>query len=310
MSTPNRVLRSLILLCVLPIALVTGCSLTPRDIVADFDDSNQRLVEDVVARLDIESSVQAVVPDGASVALVSMERTENGDDRIQAVVEDIHVPRLLERGYRILERDADMVRRLSAEADSAGFTLVWYPERGWWSSAGAAVGATRGVGFSAANAGVESQRALGPRDELVRHQTSLDAADYLVSYRVLELGVLFGEEDRREKTIEREARARVHLRVQSTHDGAVLAAENLSASLSDSVDSRLVGKLAQFHYVPYGPGLPLSHSTGGWSGSRAVTVEQGLVGRQDADGGNETAKTILGILLTGVGAAAIIAIGS
>ena len=131
-------------------------------------------------------------------------------------------------------------------------------------------------------------------------------ADYLVSYRILELGVLYGERSKKDLTVQREARARLHVRVQAAEDGRVVHATALTVSRTDEVDRRLASTLANFHYMPYGYGLPLSESTADFPTSKRVEVRQQRASSESA-GSQTTARVVAAVLLIGMAGIAVAA---
>ena len=84
-------------------------------------------------------------------------------------------------------------------------------------------------------------------------ETQLSAAGVLISYRILEAGIVYNEYPENKNSEIREAMVRPHIRVHKTWTGEIVHATNLSSSLSDTVRQEFVNQLASFHYsfFPY-----------------------------------------------------------
>jgi hypothetical protein len=251
------------LIVIVPLALavsLSGCAtskLTPR-----FEDSNQMLLEETVGILDVGGKVSKVIPDESKIAVVSLEKPETLDHPVLALIEDQLVASLLEDGYTVLERDFDSLIRLASEKSAEHFRIIMVPSDVRVSSAGAAAGyGTYGLlssGYLSGAAGVTEISGLKSA-KIETLNTRLEPADYIISYRVLECGIVYRDASKGRK--EREAMVRLHVRVQDTATSEILFSENVMGTLEDQVDEKLVDDLEDFRYSFYAHDLPMERGT-------------------------------------------------
>lgn len=211
--------------------LMTGCAtIQPR-----FEDSNQFLLERTIDELKVGDAIRNEIPKGKTVALVSLETNGTPKPPVVAILEDQIIRSLVTNGYIVMERDATNVINLIREGDNFSMAFPYSPNV---------------IEVENANGG-----SLKPGIHL--QKTSLKAADYLISYRVLEAGIIYrqkGPEQTRspgKKT--RESLVRVHLRVANTNSGEISYAENLTGTITDQIPDSFIYPLASFHYsfFPY-----------------------------------------------------------
>jgi hypothetical protein len=89
--------------------------------------------------------------------------------------------------------------------------------------------------------------------------THLETAAYMISYRVLECGIVYRKDS--DRVNKREAMVGLHVRVQDTKSGEILHAENLRGFLEDEVDRRILDDLENYRYSFYAHDLPLERGT-------------------------------------------------
>lgn len=254
-------------LCV--VLVLGGCA---GRMEARFEHSNQMFLEQTVDEVDIGGHLRAAeaVPPGATVALVSLEKEQTSDHPAVAVIEDQMIRSLLTHGYRVMERDQDLLGRLYSERSGDRFRLAYLPSDVSIASVGGLAGyAGSGLASTRIAAGAAEATHISGlgRDTLLVYDTQLAPADYLVSYRVLECGIVYHKDSERKE--KREGLVRLHMRVQRTSSGEVLMAENIAGSYEDLVRRSLLDDLAKYHYSFYSHDLPLQR------GTRRSPVEMG-----------------------------------
>jgi Outer membrane protein beta-barrel domain len=220
-------------IAVIASALFVGCASVK--VKPTFDQSNQFFIEQAIDELNIGDALKNKIPITATVALVSMEISETLDHPIVATLEDQLLNSLLDSGYDVLERDPDILERLLHEKHEDTFSLIFTKED---------------FDYSFETVNVEPD--LSPDF----HATQLMGADYLISYRVLELGLSYREAEEKKYT-EREAFVRLHVRVQNCETGKLVYADNLDATLKDEIRTEFVQQLANFHYSFFPHEFPL-----------------------------------------------------
>ena len=266
--------------------LTTGCAVQsyPR-----FEDSNQVFLEETIAGLDLVRAVKHVIPERSRICLASMETSTTRDFPVIAMIEDGMITTLRESGYVLLERDDDMLRRLAAEGGDPGYRFLYLPSDESTVSARAGVtGVAHGLGVSYGGYGVREVERVsgGNREEALVFDTSLATAEYVISYRVLECGIIY-RPGSGTTLKEREGLTRLHIRVTDVDTGEVLFAGNVDNTQEDEIKSRDVDELSDFHYSFYSPALPVVKGTssekremekreGGPQASPAMTVLMAL----------------------------------
>jgi hypothetical protein len=254
------------LVLLLAAATLTGCA-TIR-VEPTFDLSNQVFIEKTVGQLDVVGAIRTAVPAGGRLCLVSLETPATYDYPIVATIEDALIKSLRDGGFVVLERDDEMLRRMASEGPDGRYRFVFLPsERVAASAAGIEAGAPAAtvLGLTAAPAyqmtGLTwSRERGGDRDTTLILQTPLDAADYIVTYRVLECGLVH-RKGTSAGLKKREGLARLHLRVVDAHSSRVLYAGDVRATQQDEIDSDLARDLADFHYSFFSQDYPVIQGT-------------------------------------------------
>ncbi len=215
-------LNSYIKLFALLLVLMVGCKTLPP---VEFENSNQLFIERTVDKLDLGKTFP--IPQGQSVALVSLETDKTLDIPIVASIEDQLVRSLLKNQFVVLERDNDMLKRMLAENHATDF------KNGYVITT------------------MDSAKTF-----VKMFKTHLKAADYLVSYRVLECGIVYGR-NIVDGYIDRNGLIRLHVRVQKVDTGEIVYADNLTGTYKDRVIAEYLQFYENYHYNYFGSAYPL-----------------------------------------------------
>ena len=209
---------------------ITGC--TPTYIQPSFEDSNQYFLEKTINQLDVGKELKGIISPKYNIALLSIEDNLTLDKPIVAMIEDQIISSLIEGGYTIVERDIDVIQNIIKEGDKKYSLLFQKPSQD-------------------SGSGNIIKGSLEPGINFI--ETQLSAAGALISYRILEAGIVYREYPENKNSEIREAMVRLHIRVHKTWTGEIVHATNLSSSLSDTVRQEFVNQLASFHYsfFPY-----------------------------------------------------------
>ena len=196
-----------------------------------FEQSHQVFIEQTIDNLDIAGTIGDRIMRNAKVALLPLEPIPGSALPINAVVEDQIIQTLLNRGYRVYERDSHAVLHLVREGKNKTYTFVTPPL----------------PNVEAGEAGLLA--------------TQLKSVDYILSYRVLECGIMlyaYGDDmPKRPKvksgSVLREGLVKIHIRVENTLDGEIVLAKNALGRKYDELPAELVPNLNNFHYsfIPY-----------------------------------------------------------
>ena len=209
---------------------IVGCA--PTYIQPSFEDSNQYFLEKTLNQLDVGKELKGIISPKYNIALLSIEDNLTLDKPIVAMIEDQIISSLIEGGYTIVERDIDVIQNIIKEGDKK-YSLIFQKA----SQDSSSVNIIKG--------------SLEPGINFI--ETQLSAAGALISYRILEAGIVYHEYPENKNSEIREAMVRLHIRVHKTWTGEIVHATNLSSSLSDTVRQEFVNQLASFHYsfFPY-----------------------------------------------------------
>ena len=207
-----------------------GCA--PTYIQPSFEDSNQYFLEKTINQLDVGKELEGRISPKYNIALLSIEDNLTLDKPIVAMIEDQIISSLIEGGYTIVERDIDVIQNIIKEGDKKYSLIFQKPSQD----------------SSSVNI---IKSSLEPGINYI--ETQLSAAGALISYRILEAGIVYHEYPENKNSEIREAMVRLHIRVHKTWTGEIVHATNLSSSLSDTVRQEFVNQLASFHYsfFPY-----------------------------------------------------------
>ena len=209
---------------------IVGCA--PTYIQPSFEDSNQYFLEKTINQLDVGKELKGIISPKYNIALLSIEDNLTLDKPIVAMIEDQIISSLIEEGYTIVERDTDVIQNMIKEGDKKYSLIFQKPSQD-------------------SGSGNIIKGSLEPGINFI--ETQLSAAGALISYRILEAGIVYREYPENKTSEIREAMVRLHIRVHKTWTGEIVHATNLSSSLSDTVRQEFVNQLASFHYsfFPY-----------------------------------------------------------
>ena len=213
---------------------IVGCA--PTYIQPSFEDSNQYFLEKTINQLDVGKELKGIISPKYNIALLSIEDNLTLDKPIVAMIEDQIISSLIEGGYTIVERDTDVIQNIIKEGDKK-YSLIFQKA----SQDSSSVNIIKG--------------SLEPGINFI--ETQLSAAGALISYRILEAGIVYHEYPENKNSEIREAMVRLHIRVHKTWTGEIVHATNLSSSLSDTVRQEFVNQLALFHYTFFPYDYPL-----------------------------------------------------
>lgn len=228
-------MKKLILL-VLVLGLLFGCA----TIQPTFEKSNQLFIEKTVDNLDLGNAIRSKVPVSSKVALVSIEKEITLDKPIIALIEDQLIQSLVDNGYVVLERDNNAVENLIKEKDKSNYSSL-YKKYEYFEHIDEIKVEISELDF----------------EPVKLSETHLIPADYLISYRIQECGLIYQDKKNDVDYDIREGLIRLHVRVQKTDDGEIVFVKNLEGKKQDEIRKSLVSQLANFHYSHFPYEYPL-----------------------------------------------------
>ena len=207
-----------------------GCA--PPYIQPSFEDSNQYFLEKTIDQLDVGKELEGRISPKYNIALLSIENSLTLDKPIVAMIEDQIISSLIERGYTVVERDDDVIQNLISERKGV-YSLT----------------------FNNPSENIKYDKITGdaPNPGISFMETQLSSAGILISYRILETGIVYYDIPDNKEYEKREAMVRLHIRVHKTRTGEIVHATNLTSTLSDTLRREFVNQLEAFHYsfFPY-----------------------------------------------------------
>jgi hypothetical protein len=235
------------------VALLVGCAalFPPMErvqpvkelpISLSVEASNQFFLEQTVDNLNLSGALRSKLPPGSNVALVSMEESITLDAPIVALIEDQLIRSLVANNFHVRERDEHIVRRMVQERLEDSYIMI---------------SESTSTPYMAES--MEKRSDLWP--PFLR--TQLSSADFLISYRILEIGIAFLATDMSAKNLDRsvggykrQGLVRLHIRVQDAKTGEIVFRDNLQGVKEEEVSADMKSALERkgtfrYTFFPY-----------------------------------------------------------
>ena len=256
-----------LLICLFTL-FITGCSPTKENYL-NYDNTNPIKIEEATSGINVTDLIPASLDGTIAVRSIELDLSHHLDVGVVYMIEDNLITNLIENNYRILERDPDALANLYRESNSN-----YQKENHQLSKATSTDYDTQsGVNVINVNLGDESSEKnstnsdSSPNAQNALINTDLNSADYLLSYRVLECGVVYTEvEGDAPNTvnlnkIQRKARTRLHCRLTNTKTSEIISAGVIENEIADILDRADVLDLEQISYQYYHHTLPNQAAT-------------------------------------------------
>ncbi|MBL7108993.1 MAG: hypothetical protein ISS11_01920 [Candidatus Marinimicrobia bacterium] len=256
--------------------LLTGCAElnkiqppTVDSIVVDYDSSNPVKIEESIVGLNIVEFVNKVVnKDNDLIVLASAEALFTGDHNYyldtgtRYLIEDNIISSLKIAGYRVGERDPDIMWHLSRESKEK-YNLYNLQYKGSDANKSEEAKAPEGATINNYYYGNVDSNTLSKSDASLSEEesgklvlTDLTAADKILTYRVLECGVIYKNSSSDNNKILRLARTRLHCRLENAKTGEILNAGLVEKEIKDIIPKSKMKELKNIHYKFYDHTLP------------------------------------------------------
>ncbi|MFQ3332261.1 MAG: hypothetical protein ACI84S_000252 [Thalassomonas sp.] len=228
-----------------------------------YEKTNASLIQKSIKDLNTLESLKSKINKSDKIVIVGVEDYKTGDYSLLATLEDEIIKEFVSEGYKVLERDNDMVYRLFSE-ESKNYKHI-----------NRVKGAKYGVSAYSKNEDYNSYYLYGNSQasaasissEIKNYdqefQSSLQSADKIISYRVIESGIVYDYDEKEAKVaeVEREARTILEVRVTDAKTSEILSAITLDGKANDFVNSADVKALKEFSYKYYSHTLPKTHGS-------------------------------------------------
>ena len=180
------------------------------------------LIKQSIRSLNTVDKLKNIVEKSDKIIIASIEHYETLDSALIIAIEDEIIKEFVISGYSVLERDAH--------------TLQWLKnERDIYES-------------------IEKDGDIKPKSELI-------SGDKIISYRIIESGIIYKENPSKPLILEREARTILEIRVVDIKTSKVLLAVKLDGKANDRVQKKDALSLENFSYKHYQSTLPVTYGS-------------------------------------------------
>ena len=180
------------------------------------------LIKQSIRSLNTVDKLKNIVEKSDKIIIASIEHYETLDSALIIAIEDEIIKVFVISGYSVLERDAH--------------TLQWLKnERDIYES-------------------IEKDGDIKPKSELI-------SGDKIISYRIIESGIIYKENPSKPLILEREARTILEIRVVDIKTSKVLLAVKLDGKANDRVQKKDALSLENFSYKHYQSTLPVTYGS-------------------------------------------------
>ena len=226
-----------------------------------YEKTNASLIQKSIKDLNTLDNLKSKINKTDKIAIIGVEDYKTGDYSLLATLEDEIIKEFVSKGYKVLERDNDMVYRLFSE-ESKNYKHI-----------NRVKGAKYGVSAYSKNEDYNSYYLYGNSQasaasissEIKNYdqefQSSLQSADKIISYRVIESGIVYDYDEKEAKVaeVEREARTILEVRLTDAKTSEILSAITLDGKANDFVKEQDISALKSFSYRYYSHTFPKTH---------------------------------------------------
>ncbi|MDD2507398.1 MAG: hypothetical protein PHQ78_08835 [Candidatus Cloacimonetes bacterium] len=203
--------------------LISACS-TTRTVTLPYEQSAAMAIDKAVKNINLPTKLSGYLSPLDHITLVSIEDPGTTDNDVTATVEDAIINQFVSAGYKILERDNDMIyKNLIDSGKLNGSNITVTASEGSESI----INLTKTGGFE------------------------ITPATKVVSYRINEIGVLYGpdkDEYRSSSNIERNAQVIMNVRVETPANNQIIHGNTYEGTFQDYVPRQTARYLENMHY--------------------------------------------------------------
>ncbi|MDG2138753.1 MAG: hypothetical protein P8J77_00930 [Flavobacteriales bacterium] len=257
-----------ILYIVLGISLLSSCAIIQTKVT--YEKTNASLIQKSIKNLNTLDRLKSKINKADKIAIVGVEDYKTSDYSLLATLEDEIIKEFVIQGYKVLERDNDMVYRLFSE-ESPNYKYInrvksYDKSNAYDVSGGSLFGAANDDSYNNAYLSGEaySKSASASYSQVnynQEYQSSLQSADKIISYRVIESGIVYDYDEKEAEMgeVEREARTILEVRLTDAKTSEILSAITLDGKANDFVRESEISALKSFSYRYYSHTLPKTH---------------------------------------------------
>ena len=249
------------------IVFLSSCVVTAPTVT--YEKTNASLIQKSIKDLNALENLKSKISKTDKITIVGVEDYKTSDYSLLATLEDEIIKEFVVQGYKVLERDNDMVYRLFSE-ESSNYKYInrvqSYNKSNEYDLSGSSLFGSANDGYSNAYlSGKEysesASNSYSQQNYSQQYQSSLESADKIISYRVIESGIVYDydEKDAQMGEVEREARTILEVRLTDAKTSEILSAITLDGKANDFVSTNDVDALKDFSYRYYSHTLPKTH---------------------------------------------------
>ncbi len=247
--------------------LLSGCAIHQPTVT--YENTNASLIQKSIKDLNTLDNLKSKIDKSDKIAIVGLEDYKTGDYSLLATLEDEIIKEFVEKGYTVLERDDDLIYRLFSE-ESSNYKYV---NKFKSYNRSSAIQQSSGGFFGSSNQPYDNAYLSGSHyshfgassisnkyhNQL--YQSSLQSADKIISYRVIESGIIYDYEEKEAGIgeVEREARTILEVRLTDAKTSEIITAITLDGEANDFVDEEDISALKSFSYRYYSHTFPKTH---------------------------------------------------
>ena len=249
---------------------ISSCSKSKNNII--YDNTNPIKIEEATKGLSINEIVPSGLDGSVAVRSIELNLSNKLDVGVVYMIEDHLIDNLINNGNRVLERDPDALLNIYRESTSnyqkanPQFNIDLDNQASQSETSDGVLvpgsGNVINVNLASDNNIDNIKQSDKTKDTHELLDTELNAADYILSYRVLECGVVYSSADENDKSvvnlrkIKRSARSRLHCRLTNTKTSEIISSGLIENEVTDIVDKDDVLDLEQISYQYYHHTLP------------------------------------------------------
>ena len=234
-----------------------------------YEKTNASLIQKSIKDLNTLDNLKSKINKTDKIAIIGVEDYKTGDYSLLATLEDEIIKEFVSKGYKVLERDNDMVYRLFSE-ESPNYKYMnrvkSYDKSNAYDLSGSSLFGSANDGSSNAYLSGDAysksaSTSYSQENYNQQYQSSLQSADKIISYRVIESGIVYDyeEEDAGIGEVEREARTILEVRLTDAKTSEILSAITLDGKANDFVKEQDISALKSFSYRYYSHTFPKTH---------------------------------------------------
>ena len=245
-----------------------GCYTPTQTFVASeisYEKTPAVLIQKSIQDLNLVKNLNKTLSKDDKIIIASMEKYETLDSALTIAVEDEFIKELVSNGHTVLERDHHSLKWLNNE-------LEYYDLKG------DDLSLIKNIEVNTINASKSNK-------------AQLISGSKIISYRIIESGIIYKEKPLTPTMLDREARTILEIRVLNVKTGAILDALTLNGVASDEIKKQDVHSLNNYYYKHYYPTLPNTYQSSG----EEIIIEKENVEKENVEKENNIKKgAILG----------------